>query len=166
MLYTSVKNITCNLSEKDKFMLVAIPLDTDFCIYHGNPSTAPHYALYTIEGERSDLRFKLSRTAPNPWVKNGCDHANDEAVRNCACPAERAEDMHHIADHYVILEAIKGCEYLLAGTFCRNTVKTLRNGGIKTYKIPPFIHNSDKAIKHFLIGENYADTVQHIHHAS
>lgn len=146
-------------------MKIAIPLNGALTLYHLNPCTAPKFAIYTIEGDKSHLTFSLLKVVDNPWCIADYDGFDPEQVA-CRCQPERRRDIRHISEHYTLLDAIGGCSYLLADHFCDNTSRALGNGGVKVFKIPPVIRETDNAIKNFLIGAELADTVKHIHHAS
>jgi predicted Fe-Mo cluster-binding NifX family protein len=146
-------------------MKIVIPLNNDLNFYHDNPITAPRFAIYTIEIKRSYVRTSLEHIIENPW--NRTNNGKYEASQiQCACDQDRCADLAHISEHYFLLDSIGGCDYLLADHYCENIHRALVNGGITIYKIPPFIHQSDYAIKNFLLGASLANTIQNIHHAS
>jgi len=146
-------------------MKIALPLHPEFTFYHQNPFTAPRFAIYTIEGERTHVTFKLASIVDNPW----CDLNEgqfEEKQLGCSCDDSECTNMRHVFEHYALLDAIGGCSYLLVDRCCENTSRALGNGGVKVYKIPPIIHRIDSAVKNFLIGASLASTFKHIHHAS
>jgi predicted Fe-Mo cluster-binding NifX family protein len=146
-------------------MKIAVPVNDTFTFYHRNPFTAPKFAIYSIEGDRSHLTFSLSCVVDNP--RNGINEGEfEESQIACDCDSKQCTNMHHVFEHYALLDAIGGCSYLLADHYCDNTSRALNKGGVKVFKIPPIIHRIDSAIKNFLIGASLASTFKHIHHAS
>jgi predicted Fe-Mo cluster-binding NifX family protein len=57
----------------------------------------------------------------------------------------------HKCEHYSLLETLHDCSYLLANRYCRNTQKSLKQAGIKIFKLPVIISRLDIAIKNFII---------------
>lgn len=147
-------------------MKVAVPLDTSLDIYRYNPCTAPHFGIYTIKREDKDVTFSLHKTVENPWVLSDGEMIHSDIMREGKCDVRQKNDPHHLCEHYLILEAIHGCCYLLAQTFCENTKQSMTHAGVKLFQVPPFIRYVDQAIKNFLIGAEIVYTVKHIHHAS
>lgn len=146
-------------------MKIAIAMTSNNRVYHNNPCTAPKFAIYTIDKENMQVSFSLSAIFDNPVSTKNSQAFTDEE-KNCDCSIERQKDFSHACEHYALLDVIGGSTYLLADKYCQNTLKSLNNGGVSIYKIPTIIHDVDIAIKNFLIGANYANTFQHIHHAS
>jgi predicted Fe-Mo cluster-binding NifX family protein len=146
-------------------MQIAIPLNDQLSLYHSNPCTAPKFAIYAIEGDRTHLSFRLTQIVDNPWCRIKCANFEEEAVA-CDCDPDRRNSMRHISEHYALLDAIGECSYLLADRYCENTKRAMKNGGVRIFKIPSIIKQTDMAIKNFLIGAELANTMQHIHHAS
>lgn len=144
---------------------IAIPLDNTLSFYHRNPFTAPTFAIYTIEDENKSVTYSLLKVIDNPWDSTN-EGVYKECQIQCACDKETSSDIHHITEHYSILHAISACDYLLANYYCDNIFSALQNASIKIYKVPPFIHKVDMAIKNFLLGASLASTFKHIHHAS
>lgn len=147
-------------------MIIAIPLDAMQRVYHENPCTATMFALYEITGDRKDVRYALKETKLNPWEKCGGKMVLDPNMKACECPSDLTADAHHVSEHYMILQAIGKTDYLLVDNYCLNTLFSLKNVGIKIYKIPPFAKDIETAINHFIIGVEIADNLQHIHPAS
>jgi predicted Fe-Mo cluster-binding NifX family protein len=147
-------------------MKIALPLDRSRSIYHPNPCTAPQFAIYMIEGSKQNLHYRLYAIVENPWAGEDNGMVHDEQMQACNCSSQRREDLNHISEHYLLLEVLNGCSYLLADRYCDNTQRALENAGITLFKVPSFIKEPDKAIKNFIVGVKLADTVQHIHHAS
>lgn len=146
-------------------MKIAIPLNKDLTLYNDNPYTAPKFALYFIEGNRTNISFKMLKILDNPRYIEVSDRV-EEIQKKCDCDVERQVDMQHICEHYSILETIGSCSYLLAAKYCHNTYKTLKTGGVKVFKIPSIIKKTETAIKNFLIGASLASKIQNIHDAS
>ncbi|MDD2356600.1 MAG: hypothetical protein PHX13_01650 [Thiovulaceae bacterium] len=147
-------------------MQIAIPTDNENAIYHDNAYTAPKFSIYTIIiKNKTDISFSLQQIIYNPLSRLKCEDF-DETQLKCSCDKEHASNLHHIYEHYSLLDLIAGCQYLLATRYCKNVIRSMKNGGILIYKIPPIIKNADNAIKNFLIGASFANTAQHIHHAS
>lgn len=146
-------------------MKIVIPLNSDLNFYHDNPITAPRFAIYIIDIKRSYVRSSLETIIDNPWNSTNNGKYQSSQIR-CACDKDTCSDLGHISEHYFLLDSIGGCDYLLADHYCKNIHRALVNGGISIYKIPPFIHKSDYAIKNFLLGASLANTIQNIHHAS
>ena len=119
----------------------------------------------TIEGDASDIRFRLIRVVENPLCEPRCNTFSEEEI-NCSCDDERRSNIRHLCDHYALLDAVSGCSVLLADRYCDNTSRAMQNGSVELFKIPPIIGRVDTAIKNFLIATSLASKVQHIHHAS
>ncbi|MEA1919265.1 MAG: hypothetical protein U9N52_05445 [Campylobacterota bacterium] len=147
-------------------MKFALPLDLDHHVYRYNPCSASKFAIYTVHGNSKSVTYTLLSIVDNPWVATDGKMVCDPAARLSQCDEISENDINHIAEHYVLLEALNGCDYLLGQNFCDNTIRTMKNAGIKIFTIPPFNSQSDKAIRHFLIGAKIADSVEYIHHAS
>lgn len=146
-------------------MNIAIPLNNNLSFYHSNPITAPKFAIYHIDSKKSRVRTSLDSIVDNPL--NSTNQGNYTVSQiECACNVDKCSDITHISEHYVLLESIGDCEYLLADHYCDNINRALLNGGITIYKIPPFIHKPDNAIKNFLLGASLASTIKQIYHAS
>jgi len=146
-------------------MKVAIAITSNNRVYHHNPCTAPKFAIYTISKEDNEIKFSLNAVFENPSLKRGTTSFSEDE-KNGSCSLEKQKDFSHACEHYALLDVIAGSDYLLTDKYCQNTKKSITNGGIGLYKVPSFIHDVDIAIKNFLIGANYANTVQNIHNAS
>ena len=144
---------------------IAIPLSDTMGFYHKNPMTAPQFAIYTINMKNNNVTFLLLHVVDNPLnsTNNG---VYSQSQIQCTCDQSTASDVHHRAEHYVILDAIQECEYLLADCYCKNIVRAMKIADIQLYKIPPFIIDVHMAIKNFLLGASLASTFKHIHYAS
>ncbi|MGD9969605.1 MAG: hypothetical protein AB7S65_04060 [Sulfuricurvum sp.] len=147
-------------------ILVAIPLDAMNRVYHMNPCTSPMFAIYELDGKRSDLRYRHVETRLNPWEKTNGSMVCDPVMKACGCDPHSAQDPHHVCEHYAVLEVVGKCNYLIVDQYCLNTLHTMKNVGIKVHKIPPFITTAEAAIKHFVIAANFADHLESINPAS
>jgi len=146
-------------------MKIAIAITSDNHVYQNNPCTAPKFAIYTINKDNIQISFSLTAVFDNPaFTQNAQTFSNEEISGTCSI--ERQQNFSHACEHYAMLDVIGGSSYLLADKCCKNTLKSLKNGGVSIYKIPTFIRDVHIAIKNFLIGANYANTLQHIHYAS
>jgi predicted Fe-Mo cluster-binding NifX family protein len=143
-------------------MKFAVPLDSMLTLYHHNPCTAPKFGIYSVREEAKEVYYRLIGLADNPWRDQ--DSRCERHEKNCK--DEDRKSLQHRLEHYALLEAVGGCSYLLAQHFCANTKRAMKNAGIRVFGIPPFIKETDRAIKNFLIGAEIADTVEHIHNAS
>ena len=147
-------------------MQIAIPTDNHNTIYRSNVYTAPKFAIYSVDSiNDTDVRFSLHSIIDNPLNKLKCN-SFDAVQLECHCDKESSSNPYHIYEHYALLDLIGGCEYLLASSYCKNVIRSMKNGGITIYKIPPIIKKIDMAIKNFLIGVSLANKAQQIHHAS
>ena len=144
---------------------IAIPLNSTMGFYHRNPMTAPKFAIYTINMRSKNVIFSLLHILDNPLNSN-YKEGYEQSQIHCNCDQDICTDIHHKAEHYVILDAIRECKYLLVDYYCENIVDALKIANIQTYKIPPFITQVDMAIKNFLLGASLASTFKHIHNAS
>ncbi len=146
-------------------MKIALPLNHRSSFYHNNPFTAPKFGIYTITSIKDNTTYSLHKIIDNPW---NCTNEGKykKCQITCSCKAGAASDIHHVIEHYAMLPEVSDCDYFLANRYCKNTSDALTNAGIDIYKIPPFIHTTDMAIKNFVLGVCLASTFQHIHHAS
>lgn len=135
---------------------IAIPLNNEKKIYHNNPWTAPTFAVYSVSSQEEFIKYKFGEFVENPWVKEDESVICDPMMCSDGCSDTVKADLNHLADHYIILEAIGGCDYIVAGTFCSNIAKVMEKGGIEIYPIAPFISEPDLAIKNLLIGLKFA----------
>lgn len=157
----------CKILKNDERvkMTIAIPLNKSMVLYHSNPITAQKFAIYNLKSNKSGITVALQCVVNNPWVNSEPECFTEEKV-TCNCSIEQQNDMQHISHHYTLLDAIGGCSYLLADHYCHNTMRTLRNGGVSIYKVPPIIKQVNHAIANFIIGASLASTAEYIHHAS
>ena len=146
-------------------MKIAVPINNLMSLYHLNPFTAPKFAIYSVVGDRSNITFGLKSVVDNPWV-NINQGEFDKSQVTCSCDISKCTNMQHISEHYALLDVIGGCDYLLVDHHCDNISRTLKNGGIQIYKVPPIINKIDTAIKNFILGASLASTFKHIHYAS
>ncbi len=145
-------------------MTIAIPISNLQNVYHDNPYTAPKFAIYLINGSKTNITFSLKTIVNNPWMNRGCKFEEDQL--KCNCDEQRKNNMRHICDHYALLDLLSGCSYLLANKYCENTARTMDSGKITIFQIPPIIKKIDIAIKNFIIGASIASTLKHIHYES
>ncbi len=131
---------------------IAIPLNREQKIYHYNPWTAPGFAIYSVSKQDELLVYEFDRFSQNPWVEEDESMICDPMMCSDGCSDIVKADLNHLADHYIILEAIGGCNYIVAGIFCSNIENVLEKGGIEIYHITPFIKEPEQAIKNLLIG--------------
>ncbi len=146
-------------------MKIAVPVNNLLSFYHLNPFTAPKFAIYSIDGDRSNVTFGLTSVVDNPWISRNRGTFEKSQIL-CSCDSTACTDLGHISEHYALLEAIGGCKYLLVDHHCDNVTRAMKNGGVQVYKIPPIIHKIDTAIKNFILGASLASTFKHIHYAS
>jgi len=134
-------------------MKVAISLDKEGNIYKGNPWTAPNFAIYEILTKDNVSKYKKIRETENPWIEEDESIICDPMMCNDGCSDVIKADLNHLADHYIILEAISGCTHLLANIFCSNLEKVLKNGGIEIHQFPIFIKSPETALNNFIVTE-------------
>ena len=134
-------------------MKVAISLEKDGHIYTGNPWTAPNFVIYEITQYENLIEYKKLEEKENPWLEEDESLICDPMMCSDGCSDIIKADINHLADHYIILEIVNGCSYLLANTFCSNVEKVLRNGDIKIHQFPVFIKNPDMALNNFIVSE-------------
>lgn len=146
-------------------MKIAVPVNDLLNFYHLNPFTAPKFAIYSVDGERNHITFGMTHVVENSWLDRG-ENCFEPHQITCNCDTEICADKQHILEHYALLEAIGGCDYMLVDKHCDNVLRALKNGGVKVYKVPPIIHKIDTAIKNFILGASLASTFKHIHYAS
>lgn len=147
-------------------MKIALPVNDTLTLYKNNPHTAPKFAIYDVNTEDGeDVYFSLHSVIENKYsrLKNSEFDTNET---NCDCDLQRQENLRHMCDHYAILDLIGECSYLLANKYCKNTKKSMEQGGIKMFKIPPIINSVNIAIKNFIIGGSIARKITNIHYAS
>ena len=141
-------------------MKVAICLNTDGSIYLGNPWTAPTFAIYEIEQDENMVQYKKIHEKENPWISQDESVICDPMMCNDGCSDIVKNDLNHLADHYIILEAINGCVAILSNLFCSNVEKVLSNGGIDIHPYPVFIKDPDIAINSFIVS-NFSSNEPH-----
>lgn len=147
-------------------MKIALPVNDTLTLYKDNPHTAPRFAIYdVVTTKNKEVYFSLHSVIENKFsqLKNA---EFDEKERHCDCDILRQENLRHKCDHYAILELIGECSYLLANKYCNNTKKSMEQGGVKMFKIPPIINTLNTAIKNFIIGDSIANKIKQIHYAS
>ena len=134
-------------------MKIAISLSKDGSIYLGNPWTAPNFAVYEITQKENIIKYQRIYEKENPWIAEDESVICDPMMCSDGCSDMVKADLNHLADHYIILEAISGCTTLLANTFCSNVEKVLKNGGIDLHPYPVFIKDPDIAVNSFIVSE-------------
>jgi len=146
-------------------MKIAVPVDANNKMYQSNPWTAPAFAIYLITEEDGMIVFECTEHKKNPWLE--VDENIVCAPLMCAdgCSDAVKADLNHIAEHEIILEALKGCSYLIAETYCSNVKKVLENGGIEIFRLPPIVKKPDLAIKYLLVNLSYTLSLQNIRRA-
>ncbi len=142
-------------------MKILIPLTQTKEVYHDNFFKAPHFGIYTIDNQKRDIYCQFESLVPNPYE---CIYTNDPT--HCAnhgmCDQTQCT-VQHIEDHYAFSKSINGCNYVLADRYCDTMVEAFRQTGITLYKLSPFLHTVEIAIKNFILGVSLASTLQHIH---
>ncbi|MBU1993523.1 hypothetical protein KKC15_02300 [bacterium] len=51
-------------------MTIAVPLDNALMLYHDNPFTAPKFAIYFINGDKTNVSFKRTDIAKTPPIRS------------------------------------------------------------------------------------------------
>lgn len=142
-------------------MLVWVPVKNQTDVYHNNIFRAPFFALYTIDRVESNIYCSCIDLIRNPY--SFLTNMNQELSQNYGiCDPEECTK-EHIEEHYILSRSIYGCDYILADHFCNTMTEALKKKGISIYKISPFLHTPDIAIKNFILGVSLASTLQHIH---
>lgn len=148
-------------------MKIAVPLDTDFKIYPLNPWTAPNFAVYLVQDDhKGNITYKCLQERENPWLEEDESIICDPMMCGDGCSDVIKADLYHLADHYIILEVVSGCTYLIAQTYCSNVDKVLENGGIEIFLLPPIIKEPELAIKRLLVNLEYTNDIQKIQKAA
>lgn len=142
-------------------MKIAVPFDHNHQFYRANPYTSPGFGIYQVDVGPKNVTFSLTEVIDNPWFRLRAD-SFDEAQLTCQCEPLRRTNLHHVIEHYTLLESLDDCEYLLANCCCYNTRRTLAKGNVILYEIPSIIIETNMAIKHFIIGTSLAKSVQEI----
>lgn len=147
-------------------MKITVPLDTNHKVYPLNPWTAPLFAIYLIQDDdEGNITYECLEQKENPWIEDEsiiCDPMMCEG----GCSDIIKADLNHLANHYIILEVVNGCTYLIAETACSNVEKVLEYGGIEVYTLPPIIKDPDLAIKRLLVNLEYTNDILKIHKVS
>lgn len=144
---------------------IAVPVDTKNRVYHSNPWTAPAFAIYLVKDEEEKIIFDCLEYKVNPWLEEDESLICDPMICRDGCSDVIKADLEHLADHRIILDAINGCTYLTAVTFCNDVEKVLENGGIEIYRLPPIVKEPDLAIKNLLVNLGFTTNVQKIKQA-
>jgi len=137
-------------------MKIAVPLDREKKVYHDTPWTAPSFAIYTVTEEDEELIYNCVAEKENPRI------GYDPMTSADDCSDDVETDLGHISDHHAILEAVHGCRYLVAETYCSNVEKVLGDSGIELYRLPPIVKNPDLAVKNLLVNLKFTDNVQKV----
>lgn len=146
-------------------MKIAVPLDTDGKVYTKNPWTAPRFVIYSVRDSGDNIIYEAIEVKENPWRAKDKDLICDPIMCDGDCSDITQADVNHLADHYIILEVINGCSYLIVEMACSNVEKVLKHGGIELYVLPPIIKEPDLAIKRLLVNLKYTYNIQKIHKA-
>ncbi len=141
---------------------IAVPLDTDGRVYPLNPWTAPLFAIYLVQDREDKITFERLEEKENPWTKEEKNIICDPMMCGDGCSDIIRSDLNHLADHYIILEVLNGCSYLIAEMACSNVEKVLEHGGIEIYELPPIIKEPDLAIKRLLVNLEFTYKIQNI----
>lgn len=145
---------------------IAVPITDEFKIYHDNPWTAPQFMIYKVSGTPDALYYELEKVNPNPWIEEDESLICDPMKCSDGCSDIIKGDLNHLADHYIILEAIEGCQYLIADTYCTNIEQVVKKANIQIYEILTFVHKPELAIKNLLIANKITPRVENIHKRS
>ena len=142
-------------------MKVLVPIKNRSNVFSNNLFRAPHFALYTIDTIDHNIYCTLHDIISNPYyaTNESCQIATDNygICDKASCTVE------HLKEHAVLGEHLEDCDYILAVHFCDTMIQALNDKGINIYKISPFLHSSDIAIKNFLLGVSFANTIQNIY---
>lgn len=138
---------------------VLLPLTQTKEVYHDNFFKAPHFGIFSIDNQKRDVYCRLETLVANTYSCSGdpTHCANRGMCDQSQCSIE------HMEDHYKFSQSIKGCDYVLADRYCDTMAEAFRSSGIALYKLSPFLHTSEIAIKNFLLGVSLASTLRHIH---
>ena len=142
-------------------MRILVPVKNKTDVYHNNMFRAPQFAIYTIDHIEPNVYCTCTDIISNPY-----SHLVDispELSKNYGICDPESCTMEHITEHYILSHRIKSCDYVLADHFCETMTKALQEKGVTIYKISPFLHSPDMAIKNFILGVSLASKLQHIH---
>lgn len=146
-------------------MKIAVPLDTDNRVYHANPWTAPAFAIYLVEDEEDTIIYDCLEHKENPCIEKDESIICDSTVCSDGYSDMVKADLNHLSGHDIILEAVSGCSYMIAETYCSNVEKVLEKGGIEIYKLPPIVRDPDLAVKNLLVNLGFTTHAQKIKRA-
>ncbi len=141
-------------------MRIAIPIDEEDMVYKLNPWTAPYFDIYTIDGDGKKAQCHFIEKRTNPWLGEDESIICDPMACQDGCSDIVKADINHLADHYIILEVVNDCDYLIARTFCSNIERVMTNSGIKIFEINPFINNSKSAIHNLVLSQKIASNIE------
>ncbi|UFH58424.1 NifB/NifX family molybdenum-iron cluster-binding protein [Sulfurovum mangrovi] len=142
-------------------MRVVIPVKNRTDVFHDNMFKAPLFAVYTIDHIEPNVYCTCIDIINNPY--SSPDDISPEHFENHGICDPESCTMEHITEHYILSHRMKSCDYVLADHFCANMTKALQEKGVAIYKISPFLHSPDIAIKNFILGVSLASKLQHIH---
>ena len=142
-------------------MKVLIPILNQTDVYHDNLFRAPSFAIYSIENRSKNVYCSLTETIQNPF---SCLYEKDMTTcDNYGICDQKSCSMQHKEDHFNLIKSMTHCDVILADHFCDTITTAIKEGGIKLYKLSPFLKKPDVAIKNFILGASLASTLQHIH---
>jgi len=142
-------------------MRVLVPVKNKTDVFHDNIFRAPLFALYTIDHVESDVYCSCIDLITNPCISQ--ENMSPGLSQNYGiCDPEHCTK-EHIEEHYTLSRSMYSSDYILADHFCDTMTKALQEKGVTIYKISPFLHSPDMAIKNFILGVSLASKLQHIH---
>lgn len=139
------------MRKKMTAMKVALSIDNDGNLYKQNLWTAPKFVIFEVFPNENYVEYTKVEEKDNPWSQEDESVICDPMACEDGCSDQVKEDINHLSEHYIILEAIKGCEYFLSNFFCGNIQKVLENANIKICPYPLFIKKPEIALNNFLI---------------
>lgn len=143
-------------------MKVCIPVQNNADIYHNNLFRAPQFAQFIVETlEDGNVYYSFEKTIENPFHTTASAD-EDTCLNRGICDQENCT-VAHFNEHFTLSKTMKKCDYVLADYFCDTMTKALKSEGVKIYKISPFLRTTDIAIKNFILGVPFANTLQDIH---
>ena len=139
-------------------MTVAVPIDAQGQLYRLNPVTASHFAIYESTTHNRRITLKYVKTIESREIIK----PTDLKTAHCECNAQDKDRVEHISAHYMLLETLGSCDYLLSHTFCSTLSKALDTGHVSIFKIPPIIRHIENALSNFIIAIKPAVTFSDI----
>lgn len=143
-------------------MTVAISVDAQGNLYRLNPITASHFALFKLTTHHRRVVVEYIQTVPNHRAVSD----SSSQIKQCQCDVQDQENVAHISAHYMLLETLSSCDYLLAYTFCPTLTKALLAAHIEVFKVPPIIRHIDNALSNFILSIQPTTTFNDIYNAS